>query len=276
MVTENGFEFWNAFADGYEGYMAAGGSYAGGGHYQTKAQRSKSRADRERGSRGKPTKPNLKKPSKAEQVRNKQIAADSPLSNLAEDEYGDLDPPQSLEPGPLTDWARRMANLLERKVKIIGFEEKQITKIRQAVIDFFASNDCSDAFRRAGRSTVPEIVRDRGIVFVHYTALQFTANNSRIGITEPERSRLWNRVNIYAQATTVDWVGKPVIVVLKNSAFAGTPFEFGEVMPHEMVHGAGVPSTYAWYQFLFGFIGHDLNGYRHYEDILTNCRLSTR
>lgn len=133
----------------------------------------------------------------------------------------------------------------------------------------------ADAFEAAGISTPAEVIRDRGLIIAHYSSFKFADINGKIGITEIERSAIYNGINLKSQATTIFERPGSIISIWKDTAFKGGEFSIDEVVPHEMIHGSSVGRHYSLLSYVFLFYGHDLTGYEHYQKIIDNCQFSS-
>ena len=274
--TENGWEWWTGFADGYEGYVPENARYEGNGRlsFQTAQQR-----------KPKKKKPELKKRaklSKAEAAQKRAIADTGIYDN--EDDFSNVDPPSPLNFWESLGFALKMATLIDRRVKIIGFSESQTQKIVDSLAVLTISPDCVSAFRRANIPTPAEVIRDHGVIIANFD--EFAPPLSQAlrdaGITEQLRFQTREHGNealrnygtgFTVNARDTDAAGLPRITVLFNHSFKGKIFPFDEVSAHETIHRSGVGAFFSFSHF-FGLGGHDLTGYDNYEDIVQNCGTS--
>jgi len=239
-------------------------------------------ADHEPGHKGhgKGTPPTLK-PSEnltpEEVAQRRELAATGIFDNEGDDAPDDpsLDPPE--DTWDFLRWELSVIlPLLRDKVKFVGFTKDQEQILASNLLRTVASKKCVDAFRKAGLSTPAEVMRDRGLIFGTFESLLDPSNNQVYGITEDERRYIRATKNdVLKMAFTADPDEKPgpVITWFHDWAFTGTAdttYSFEETFTHERIHASGVPPTPYYFLGIFK-IGHDLDGYEHYGNIIENC-----
>jgi hypothetical protein len=126
------------------------------------------------------------------------------------------------------------------------------------------SKGCADAFKRAGLST-PEETINKGITIASSPLLNDPSNNDTLGISEDIRQKA---VQSQAPAQTIrpQFTTKGPIIFFRAEAFNDTAY-LDEAVAHEFIHAAG-EGQHWW---LGGVFGHDLSGYKPYQDIIDNC-----
>jgi hypothetical protein len=263
--TRNGWEWWNAFADGYEGYMPMGAHYAGSGMWSWQTERQRRPARRQN---TKPTLKNATKKSKAEVAQKRDLAAtgifDSEANGL---DFSIVDPPEN---GSMIPFIFKVTALFLRKVRTVGLTETQSTDVYRRLAFMVLSIDCVKAFRSAGLSTPAEMIRDRGLVIADSNLLMSRDNNERLGISNDFRRELITHRKFGSDGFTSSEGG----AVYTFFNFWPSPnFPFSESFVHERIHGSNVGSHYSYWSYPFPFYGHDLTAYEHYQNILDNCRL---
>lgn len=266
--TEHGWEFWTALADGYEGFMPMGANYAGGGHWSWQTQDDRRR--REAGKRnrsGKGEKPKLKNKSPRRPVNEAEIERLQP-------EFSNVDPPRDRDPLAWIAFAFRMVALTKQRLQVVGLTEAQESDLGKRLTYMMASSTCVDAFRSAKLATPAEVLRDRGLVYSHFSLLHSSSNNQRLGITETQRQEVVKNENLFSHGTTVTkWTGQPVYTFWRDISFGGGDYDLDENTAHEAMHAVGV-GDHTWYPLGFGFsYGHDLTDYDDYGLILNACRI---
>jgi hypothetical protein len=117
----------------------------------------------------------------------------------------------------------------------------------------------------------PRDALENGISLASSRALTNSAYDSALGITEAVRLKAAKSSaplqTIRPQFTSS---GRPVII-FGADAFQGNFLDEG--LPHEFIHGAGFGTQYGWlYALTRGALGHDLDAYPHYKDIINNCK----
>lgn len=267
MVTENGFEFWNAFADGYDGYMPMGGSYAGGGmwSWETEAERNRRQGIFGNGRVPKPTLKRVRKPTKAEVKAARAIAETGVFDNEADD---------------MVQRLLNAADIVKKYVRFVShrdgglFEKKENRDaVRQSLIWLLADPECEKAFKDNNLTTPAEVIKKRGSTLAGAGILLDPTASREIGIPEVVRQAAQRHVdNLKNQAFTIDIEGQRLFTFFKNRAFEGASILFGrysieEIVVHESIHMVGEKKHPSWLG------GHDLSGHPAYYAILAKCRI---
>lgn len=250
---------WNAFSDGYEGYMPIGSHYAGGGHWSWQTQKQRN---------PKPKKPTMKKgrtkrlPKAAAKERR-----DASKVTVPDNEADDF-----------------LFNSTEPNRRFIVFgagEREKAIQVKQ--IAYYARNEsCSSAFSATGATSVNDQITKTTIVTesVFLDSAQdsrWAPDNDQQNFPQLMRDTYYSsgwpisRLNWYNSTNDVSQVGDYLgrrFIGLTDRAFSGNDGTLNEMVVHSFLHSGGVPGVTI--KSLLG--GHDLRHLgRKYHEVMRSC-----
>jgi YD repeat-containing protein len=179
---------------------------------------------------------------------------------------------------PATERAKiereRIDSILRNNIRIVDAGgdtglEKNKSQALNRIAYMVRSNDCAQAFRRAGLKTPLELI-EKGLLLAPRRTLTDPAYNKVLGIGEDVR-RIANTSTQPAQTIQARFTttGIPIIVIASD-AFVGDYLE--DAVPHEFIHVAGIGNMPQTFLGIPNPFAHDLKGYKYFEDILKNCK----
>ena len=264
--TEHGWEWWTAYADGYEGYIPMGAHYAGKGMWSWETVQERKR--KARPARRPTLKRSTGKPSKSEIEKRRETANTGKFDNESDKDVS-VDPPDGENALEVVRFIFRIAPLMERRVKMLGFSASDGEAIGKDLVYMLISAACVKAFRDAQLATPGEIMRDRGLLIANAGLLTSSGNNQALGISEDDRRALVGHIRKGSDAFTTYGETGPVYTFY--NLWPSPNYSQRETSAHEAIHRSGVRSHWSAWSTVFGFYGHDLSGYEHYSAITKAC-----
>jgi hypothetical protein len=249
--TQNGWEWWTAFADGYEGYMPMGGQYAGGGRWSWRTQQERNRRPERR-------KPTLKNVSKAESKRRQ-----------AERKRQGIQTNQRTEEDYVATNPNRFFFVFRK------YDEKDLVDKLEEIVKYAYNDECTKAFQAAGVTPITEQIQNTTIV----TESVFNSAKSDSFWTRGSNVGNEMRDAFYPETNDLAWPGVYRdtgwrFIGLTNRAIEGRDDYLSVVMIHSLVHSGGMPgkSDRGWSEWFWGINPHDLRYLGDkYRDILKYC-----
>ncbi len=172
----------------------------------------------------------------------------------------------------------KATDLINRRVEIFKFNKSQKSMIIKSLYNLILNKKCVDTFKDAQIPTPADIIKDKGLLFIHIDALKYPDKNlEKFGISELYRQAFRGHQNVKSSGFTPDlniYQGlKQATTILYDWSFTGYNHPFSETMPHESIHRAGITPQYSNWQYIFPFYGHDLTAYKYYDEIIKNCEI---
>ena len=275
--TENGWEYWTAFADGYEGYMPTASHYAGNGKWSGQTREQRRRRTGKFG-RGKGPRPKLK---------TRPASRTGPSGTTADNESEISDEiPKALDPnGGLLDIMSKVlfANkFIERTVRFIGFSGDEQSALWNRLLMTLIWQPCIDAYSAFPKiKALPaQVMNGRGLTFVNANRLSDPSINSEFS-SPAVREAMFNgfdgvfgflfgvpRATTFVPNNYEQARGERIVIAL-NLAHLWSDLD--EDVFHEVIHGGGVPGQTGISGGLSSV--HDLSNYgKRYSTLIAACK----